>query len=303
MSFSLRQLRVFLAVYSARSVVGAAGLLNVTPSAVSTALRELEAVLGEALFVRSTRRLEPTPAAVAVAASAARIVAQAEAFPAAVRAAAAKSAGQVIFAASAAVAATLGPPLLERCRRIHPQISVRMLDVAPEDLIEMVRRGDVAFGIGTHGHAEPDMVFDVLVEDRVSLVTWAGGPFSGLPEVAWHQLDGQETISVAPGTAIRDLLDSVLNKEEIAFRPAMETRFLATAIGLARQRLGVLVLPASLLSAPGMQEWEVIPLVRPSVRRSISIVRPISDRLTPSDRLVIEEAGVVARAGIGSRGP
>ena len=56
----LERLRVFHAVYRAGSVLGAARVLAVTPSAVSQQLKRLEDELGMRLFQRIGNRLEPT---------------------------------------------------------------------------------------------------------------------------------------------------------------------------------------------------------------------------------------------------
>src|SRR5690242_14554811 len=57
-----QHLRIVAEVARAESVTRAADRLNVTQSAVSHQLRELEDRLGTPLFVRSGRRMLPTPA-------------------------------------------------------------------------------------------------------------------------------------------------------------------------------------------------------------------------------------------------
>src|SRR3546814_12480203 len=56
----LHQLRTLDALYQARSVTMAAGLLHITPSAVSHNLRKLREALGDELFRRGTGGMEPT---------------------------------------------------------------------------------------------------------------------------------------------------------------------------------------------------------------------------------------------------
>src|SRR4026209_1909196 len=57
-----RHLRLVAEVARAESVTRAADRLNVTQSAVSHQLRDLENRLGTPIFVRSGRRMLPTPA-------------------------------------------------------------------------------------------------------------------------------------------------------------------------------------------------------------------------------------------------
>ncbi|MBE5778604.1 MAG: LysR family transcriptional regulator [Clostridiales bacterium] len=58
--FSLDSYRVFTEVYECSSFTEAAGKLFVTQSAVSQSIRQLEAMLGVELFVRSGRAVKPT---------------------------------------------------------------------------------------------------------------------------------------------------------------------------------------------------------------------------------------------------
>lgn len=60
-NLDLTALRAFVAVVDAGGVTRAAGLLNLTQSAVSMQLKRLEESLGLALFLRSARKLMLTP--------------------------------------------------------------------------------------------------------------------------------------------------------------------------------------------------------------------------------------------------
>lgn len=77
-ALDLNLLLVLHAVLEERSVVRAARRLHVTPPAVSNALSRLRDVLGDPLFVRSGRGIVPTPHALELAPTLARIVADAE---------------------------------------------------------------------------------------------------------------------------------------------------------------------------------------------------------------------------------
>jgi LysR family nitrogen assimilation transcriptional regulator len=57
-----RQLRCFASVNEEGTITGAAQLLNAVHPALSVQLAKLEDEIGQKLFERSRRRLEPTPA-------------------------------------------------------------------------------------------------------------------------------------------------------------------------------------------------------------------------------------------------
>ncbi len=63
----VRQLELFLAVMECSSVTRAAGRVNLSPGAVSLQLHNLAADLRTELFVRTGKRLSPTPAAMRLA--------------------------------------------------------------------------------------------------------------------------------------------------------------------------------------------------------------------------------------------
>lgn len=66
MRYELTDLRLFLEIAQARSLTAAAAAVFITPSAASYRLKNLEQALGTALFVRTPRGMELTPAGEAV---------------------------------------------------------------------------------------------------------------------------------------------------------------------------------------------------------------------------------------------
>jgi DNA-binding transcriptional LysR family regulator len=82
----LRQLRYFLAVAEELNFTRAATRLHIAQQALSAAIRQLEAELGTALFLRTTRRVELTPAGEVFVEPAQRTLAEAAAAVRAVQA-------------------------------------------------------------------------------------------------------------------------------------------------------------------------------------------------------------------------
>lgn len=273
MSVSLRQLRVLEAIARTGSLTRAAERLGVTQSAVSVALREVEGALGASLFRRTTRRLDATHAGRTALALAEPLLAQAEEFEARVRAAAAEEAGTITFAATAAIAAALGPRLIARFGHSHPEVAVRMLDVSPDDVAAPVLSGIAAFSLGTPDRERAEIAWERLAEDQLSVITWPGGPFAARSSVEWSELEGVSTITVARGGGIRELIDRRLAAAGKSFTPGRECRFLATALAMVAERLGVLVLPAMLTSGAGVGELLAVPLTEPAIFRQLTLLR------------------------------
>ena len=62
MRYELSDLRLFLEIAQARSLTAGAAAVFITPSAASYRLKNLEQALGTALFERTPRGMDPTPA-------------------------------------------------------------------------------------------------------------------------------------------------------------------------------------------------------------------------------------------------
>ncbi len=108
-------LRVFGEVATTGSMTLAAARLGVTQSAVSQAVRRLEAVLGTALVRRGSRPVALTPAGVVLAAEAGPILRLAERLPALLRAG--EGTREVRLGLVDSFASTAGPELVRRLSR------------------------------------------------------------------------------------------------------------------------------------------------------------------------------------------
>src|SRR5688500_11618661 len=93
---SARQLRAVLAVTEHRSFIAAATLLKISQPALTRTIKQVEAELGVALFVRTTRQVEVTPAGREFAAVAERMLNDLRISVEHLRTQTSKHAGQVI---------------------------------------------------------------------------------------------------------------------------------------------------------------------------------------------------------------
>ena len=144
----LQAVQVFLAVAQRRSFTRAARELGVTPSAVSQAVRQLEAQLGVALLARTTRSVALTEAGRALLAGAAPAVAEVVAALSRAAAGAGQLAGQLRLSVPAVAVPLVVDPVLPRFRALHPGVVVeiavedRFVDVVGEGYDAGVRLGD-----------------------------------------------------------------------------------------------------------------------------------------------------------------
>ena len=139
-------LRSLGAVLDQGSLTRAAVRLGSSQPTLSRQIAALEAQLGTPLFERSARRLRPTPAALALAEPARRMLAAAQACALAadaVGSAADDLAGSVRLTASDVVGQEVLPGLLAALARQHPQIQIELV---PGDALSnlLEREADIA---------------------------------------------------------------------------------------------------------------------------------------------------------------
>jgi DNA-binding transcriptional LysR family regulator len=138
MSGLVERMRVFLSVAELRSFAAAARQLQLSPSAVTRHVAELEQELGVPLLVRTTRRVSLTRSGEDYAKSAKPILEDIEAANARARETQGALTGDLRLSAPLSLGIRLLPPALARFRTMHPELRLslnltdRFVDVAGE---------------------------------------------------------------------------------------------------------------------------------------------------------------------------
>jgi DNA-binding transcriptional LysR family regulator len=174
---SLRQLEAFCTVAMAGSVSGAALRLARTQSAISSAIAELEAALGTALFERAGRGLRATDAAQRLLPRALEVVERAEELPS-IAAGVPGEAERLRVGASRTIGPYLMPELIGRFATARPQATVELTVANTAELLARLRRLelDVAFVEGDV--SAPGLEIDAWRTDALCLLARAGHPLA-----------------------------------------------------------------------------------------------------------------------------
>ncbi|MTV16525.1 MULTISPECIES: LysR family transcriptional regulator [Bradyrhizobium] len=159
-NFTVRQgaldgVEAFLAVAQHRSFRRAAAELGVTPSAISQAVRALEARLGAVLFIRTTRSVGLTDAGERFLARARPAFEELVAASGAARALGQKPAGLLRLTVPRSVVPILLEPLIASFCKAYPEIEIEL--AASEELVDLAAGGFDA-GIRMGQFINPDMV-------------------------------------------------------------------------------------------------------------------------------------------------
>jgi len=262
--------------------------MHLTQSAMSVLIQQLEEALGVTLFMRTTRSLRPTQAAHETYEQAQRILADVDYLMSSAQGLAEKRRGIVHFAVATSVASTVLPGVIAAFEMRYPDVHLVVHDMGPEQLLAPVLDHSVEFSIGTPEARNNALTFTPLVRDRLAVICTPAHPFAGRDEIPWRDLPQARIITVRRGNGIRAVIDRAVQDAGIDFQPAWEVSYLASALALTAQGLGVSVLPAHLIDAGEDPRLVTRPLVEPEVTRDLYLVTSRDHVLTPGASALIE---------------
>jgi DNA-binding transcriptional LysR family regulator len=296
---TLKQLRAFVAVYKLRHLGAAAAQLYVTQSAVSVLIRQLEQELGVRMFDRTTRSLQPTPAAHDAIETAQRVLRDIDSLSAGLGELSELRRGRVMVACTPTLAEILLPPVIREFRRLHPEIQVNVDDCAPEQFIARVIGEHADFGIGTPDRADVGVQKKRLVSDHLSVVLRADDPMAARASVRWKDLDGVPVTTIRPGFGVRPLIDQSAARAGIRLNLAREVSLLSTALWMTACGMGPSLMPAAYVRYSRDPDLVTRPLTGPRVSRDIYVLVKEGRSLSPAAQRFADV--LHAHAGGGAR--
>lgn len=269
---NIRQIKSFQAVVELGNFSRAAERLRTSQAGISHAIRDLEALLGARLFDRTTRRVELTEAGRIFAAGALPGLAEIERAMDAVRDLGQLRMGLVRIAAPPLLGATVLPRLFQEVAKAHPNLHLRIEDVATDMIAPRVRSGLCDLGVGTFSGEEEGLDMQRILRDRLMIFIDPDHPFKALEEVDWAALADKRIVTLTRESNIRLLTEIGFESAGIPLRPTLEVHQINTALALVESGAGLAVLPTYAFAALNGRRIAARPLANPVISRDVSIV-------------------------------
>jgi DNA-binding transcriptional LysR family regulator len=270
----LAQVEAFLEVARLGNVSRAAEALYVTQPSLTARLKNLEAELGEQLFLRTGRGLRLTRAGRAFLPHAERALRSLREGELAVTELQRGEAGSLVVGAAPAVSTYVLPGLLRRFLAVAPKVRLAVRTGHSEEVLAMVLADDVHVGLVRSLH-HPEVERIPVYEDHLVLVVPPDHRFTGGAGIRLEDLGTEPLILFDRTSSYHELTNALFREAGVLPTTVMELDNIEAAKQMVAHGLGVALLPnIAITGEVAAGTLAEVPVVgRSPVRRQIVAIR------------------------------
>ena len=258
-ALSLKQLQYFVTLAQLRHFTDTASRLAISQPALSSALRQIETVLGGKLVNRTAAAVTLTELGAAIFDMQQIVEAGGD--------------GTVRIGLVPSVSSLLFPLLPQTLAQAFPRLRIEFHDQTNDALIQALLRGEIDFGIGAIDSSVPaELLVYPLREDPFVAVLHRDDPLAAQAHLPWKQLVGRDIAVFSKGN-IQRLVAALVESHRLTLTTRYQVDYIETLYGLVRSRLAVAILPAlytTHLQDPALQ---VAQLQQPALTRTVALMR------------------------------
>ena len=242
-----RHLRFFCVLAAELHFTRAAVLLNISQSALSHQIKQLEDELGTQLMERTNRRVRLTPAGEMFLLRATRLLEQMDQ---AIHEAARIGQGDLgslgIGVVSTAVCSYL-PGILRAFRKESPNLSIDVHEMEPGEQVDALHKESIDIGLLFLSIQDPAFESVLISRERLIVAIPTGHPLASNEKIRLRDL-AEETFLIPRQQSVpgfHEIVLDALRTNGIASPQLQPTRLLTTATFLVAGQLGVALVPES----------------------------------------------------------
>jgi DNA-binding transcriptional LysR family regulator len=245
-----RQMQYLVTLAEEEQFTRAAAVCGVSQSGLSAAVRALEDELGTTLFDRTTRRVEPTAAGLALLPHARTMLAQAAAARDAVVRATYELSGSLRVGAEQCLGIVDVVSLLDRVHRRYPLVDLDFTQAGSHELVSRVRDGrlDLAF-IATEDHLGAVTRIELGRRPMILLVA-PDHPLARVKSPGWAELRHLDFVDFQESWAIRSMNDKTCSAHGVTRHVRCTVNDVHTLLDLVHRGLGATIVPQHVAAKP-----------------------------------------------------
>lgn len=294
MNYTLRQLRVFVAVAQHGSFSQAGRAIGLSQSAVSPSIKELETEMGIRLLDRTTREVLLTDAGQQLATRLERLLEELNTTLLDARSFGQQRSGTVRVAASQTISAHLMPQCLAASQLNYPEIKVMLRDRPQQWVVQSVRNAEVDFGIVVGPLATDEFESQPILDEPFLLLCRQDDPLAQAEAIRWQRLSGRTMVLQDYASGSRVLIDEALRQQRVEAEIVQEIGHPTTLYPMVEAGIGISILPALALPLPAGRPLTVRRLL-PEINRTLMLIRRKNRSLTPAAEAIWQEVRQQAR--------
>jgi len=285
----LRQIKYFIEVAKREHVTEAANKLHVAQSAVSRQIFNLEEELGVDLFIREGRTVRLTRIGKVFLDHMERAINVIDDAKQVVEEYVDPKKGTIHVGFSASLASYILPTAIFYFRKQYPDVKFELNQCSYNELIDAVIKGEINIAILGPLPAEKEKIKSsvLFTEDIVALLP-SNHPLANRSAIKLTELRNDSFVLFPEGFVLRKvIMEGCIQR---GFHPTVsfEGKDLDAIKGLVSAGLGVTLIPEVTLIDCLPRATVKIPVIEPSLKRSVGAIIPAERELLPTEKLFYE---------------
>jgi DNA-binding transcriptional LysR family regulator len=286
---SLRDIRLFVAVYEERSFTAAAQRENATQSGVSQHIRKIEDRFGVKLFSRGNAAITPTPAGDSYYRHCINVLRSNEAATRALMEFGSGLEGEITVGLMPTMTRCAMAPALARFMAQHPNVVVRITEAYSALLTQQVRAGEVDFAVVPAFADAVGLRSRLLARTPEILVS---GGHLGVPHTEPVHLSDFEALKVIVPSwqnTRRRSLEAYFSSNDVKVSRLLELDAMLGTLDLVANSDWVTILPGVMMANDiESRAFTVNPLADPALETDLVLIEPARQPLSPAAEIFLE---------------
>jgi LysR family cyn operon transcriptional activator len=266
----LRHLRYFLAVADARSFTGAAERLHMTQPTLSQQVKQLEQIVGTALFERGGKEVELTAAGRLFKPYCERILKEIEQSRLAISELEGLMRGTLRMAVFHSFSHSMLPPIMSEFALRYPGVHVTARLVPRSEMERDLVNGDLDMAVAYIAGDNENIVAERLFDEELVLVVGPKHPQAGRKSMPMRELPKLPLVLLTPEFGARQFVDRFFSDNSLHAHVVLEMNAIEPILATTRDS-GL----ATVLAAGAIVETEGLKIVRltePQPKRTVGIL-------------------------------
>lgn len=275
---SLKQINYALAVEQERHFKRAAEVCNVSQSALSTAISEMESQLGVMIFERDNKKVLVTPLGEKILEKAREIKIQVDDLHNITMGQQEPLSFPLTMGVIPTIAPFLLPAVLPQLRKSFPNLDLHIVEAQSSSLIEQVRSGAIDTAILALPYAVDGLHAFEFWKENFFLAAHKSSPYADRKQVLSSQIDPNDLLLLQEGHCLKDHVLDACKIKSTENRSSLAGTSLYTLVQMVAGNLGTTLVPEMAVKQLSKESRDLrfIPLKEKGPHRSIAFISRLS---------------------------